>query len=192
MPKIHDLASTITVARAEIPVDTSSNIQQLAAAFVAGIVWGRDTQGSPDILFGLKINEVKQMVESVLAGAEITHEDIRTVLEWYGRSLVDLWADYAPEFLVWFRENHKEIFDPWLQIAGKYLPLPNETFNDEWIQSHQGKIAQELLFSFTNNTLNGAVYDTYDAMLVEFCKTCPKAKRHIHILLEEFEERGTK
>lgn len=187
MPKIHDLASTITVARAEIPVDTSSNIQQLAAAFVAGIVWGRDTQGSPDILFGLHINEVRKMVESALAWDEITAENIRTVMEWHGESLTDLWADYAPEFLIWFKANYKVIFDSWLKRAGQYLPLRDETFDEVWILKHQDRITHELLFSFGNNALDGEVSNTHDDMLVEFCKTCPKAKRHIHILLEQLE-----
>ncbi len=187
MPKIHDLASLLGVAEAEIPVNNTSDIQGLASAFVAGIVWGRDTQGSPDILFGLKINEVKRMVESALAWKEITLEDIRAVLEWHGRTLTDLGADYALEFLVWFRDNHKGIFDPWLEWVGTYLPLQSEIFDDTWIQVNQTKIADHLLFDLSNSLLGspGISEETHDDLLIAFCKTCPKAKRHIHILLEQ-------
>jgi hypothetical protein len=91
------------------------------------------------------------MVASALAWEEIRLEDIWTAMQ-HGDSLYDLWADYAPEFLVWFREKYKDIFDPWLEGAKSYLD-DWSPIDDAWINNNQGIIASTLLFAFSNNWL---------------------------------------
>lgn len=150
-----------------------------------------EEQASEDEILGQPLTKVIADIQERIVGkmSPLSLSDIRTVLELYGSSFVDLGAEYAEEFATWFKERDPEIYAEWHKdvIAehekGNRIILEINLEADLGMDEAPAK-PTDLLFDFTNNTLGGRVYDTCDELLLEFFSSCLKARLHFQKLLD--------
>ena len=153
----------------------SYNLESSLMAFGVGMLLGIPHsvpagfwQDKTRTFFGVK-PAIKESQDSVDSQKEISEKDIRMVMEEYGESLSDLGANYSKEFAEWFGEKEPEKLRTWVGSTGDYCP-------------------EDFLYYFSNNSLEGLVYQDHDKHLSNFINQNPEAKRHVLSLLERLDD----
>ncbi len=175
-----DYQEFLQFAESDIELSSGDDASRVIDTYLRG--YQRCNSGSgtlQDSVLGVSIAQVRRDLELRLESEPaITTEDIERLRDYHGaRALSDLGADYDMEFFQWFSGEYAEIFDEWLEQ------------DCECADEGDTKIAEELLFNFTNNTLGMRVYDTYNEILARFCEACLKARRHIREVIQRLDSR---
>lgn len=139
--------------------------------------------------------ELEKRIASALAWTHITATDIHTISMWLQEPLTETkGVDYEVDFLIWFKEHYEEHYRDWCS-ACRWL-FEQEGWEstwysnfEDWITCNPFSLAEELLHNFSNDNLGGLFSndDTGNSIFAEFCAVCPKAKRHMHRLLADYQ-----